>query len=506
MHASAQEPLPVVHAPTREDRVRECMETLTRRKDFPAFSASISEVMRTVDDEHSSASHITRVILRDVGLTAKILRTVNSLYYNRSGREIRSVGHAVAMLGAEALRDLAGSMVMVEHFHNKSTGVRELMMLSLLTANHARCAAQHTRYPRLEEAYLCGMFRNLGELLIACYLADEYRRIVKCICEPLITEKQACLNVMGFTYEDLGQAMVRFWQMPAPLSCVMDDPPEGLLKSSEMAILLAVTRFSHNLTTAMYRKEPQAARTALSKLLETSGAGLGIRQEDLDRLVTVTLEEAAGTLHMLNVGIDDLRLRRQAGAVLAGSECEASITDPKPDKELLAALTGKARSLVSGDEPPALNDAVLAVLEAIQQGGGFARALFAIVDPGGNMVRGRLGVGVGSEEAVSAFQFPLTLRAGPVARAMLLRQDVFVSNDRDGRYEQSELVRKMGAGCFGLYPVMVEGKLVGCLYFDHPEPHGELDPDVVLALVELRNLVAAAIERTRAAARRDAGA
>lgn len=505
MHAAAPTSPPAGTALTRDERVRECLGTLTRRKDFPAFSASISEVMRTVDDEDSSASHITRVILRDVGLTAKILRTVNSLYYNKSGREIRSVGHAVAMLGAEAVRNLAGSMVLVEHFHRKSAGVRELMMLSLITANHTRCAAEHSHYPRLEEAYLCGMFRNLGELLIACYLGEEYRRIVKRVCEPLVTEKQACLSVMGFSYEDLGRAMIRYWRMPEPVVRVMGDTPEGLLrKGSDLAVLLAVTRFGHELTTAMYRKEPIAARTALAKVLETSAAALGLRQADIDQLVTVTLEETAGTLNLLNVGLDDLRLRRQAEVVLtSGSDERAAPPAAGPDLERLAALTAKARGLVKGNETSSLNDEVMAVLEAVQRGGGFARALFAIVDPGGNMVRGRLGAGDEVEKAVDAFEFPLTLRAGPVARAMILRQDVFVSNDRDGRYEQSALVRKMAAGCFGLYPVVVEGKLVGCLYFDHPEPRGEMEPELTLMLVELRSLVAAAIERARAVARRE---
>jgi len=130
---------------TREQRVEACLASLTRRKDFPGFSAHITDVMRTAEDESTSASHITRVILRDVGLTAKIMRTVNSTYYNRSGREIRSVGHAVAMLGAEAVRDMAGSMILIDHFQKKAPGVRELMMLSMLTANHTRFAAQRNQ-------------------------------------------------------------------------------------------------------------------------------------------------------------------------------------------------------------------------------------------------------------------------------------------------------------------------------------------------------------------------
>jgi HD-like signal output (HDOD) protein len=100
------------------------------------------------------------------------------------------------------------------HFHKKSAGVRELVLLGLLTANHTHDLAIRTRYPRPEEAYLCGMFRNLGEVLIAEFRSAVYAMVLGARREHRLPEHSACLRVLNFTFEGLGRAVMQFWQMP----------------------------------------------------------------------------------------------------------------------------------------------------------------------------------------------------------------------------------------------------------------------------------------------------
>ena len=51
---------------------------------------------------------------------------------------IRSATHALLLLGATATRSIVSSLLLFEHYEGQSAGLRELMLLSLLTANHAR--------------------------------------------------------------------------------------------------------------------------------------------------------------------------------------------------------------------------------------------------------------------------------------------------------------------------------------------------------------------------------
>jgi HD-like signal output (HDOD) protein len=60
-------------------------------------------MVRTLDLE-SSGVELSRIILKDVGLASQILRLANSAMYNRSGRPILSIAHAIVLLGWDRVR------------------------------------------------------------------------------------------------------------------------------------------------------------------------------------------------------------------------------------------------------------------------------------------------------------------------------------------------------------------------------------------------------------------
>ncbi|MDX2152642.1 MAG: HDOD domain-containing protein [Bryobacteraceae bacterium] len=480
----------------RNECVQACVQELTRRPDFPAFSRSIQEVMAAADDQNGSARQITEVVRRDFGLSLKVLRTVNSFYYNRSGREIRSLGHAVAMLGAEAVRDLAGSMILVDHFRKKSPGVRELMMLSVVTANHARTAAERVHYRRLEEAYLCGMFRNLGELLIACYYPGTYAEILGAVSELMLTGRQAAFRVLRFHYEELGQAMTRHWQMPESVAeCMRERTLRTSGSLSETGQMLTLVSFSHQLTEVVYRKEANAAAGALARLLDAYGPILQVRPEDVQRIVERALEESKASMEWLHLSVDDLRLRRQAALVLSAL-AEPAAGETEADEVELRRLQEELSARVAAPGDVDVNDVLRAAVDALHTAGGFRRALFGLVNAEAQEVSGRLGAGEGVDDAVSAFRFPLTARSGAIALAMLRRQDVFVNPEREGRFADSDLARRLNAASFGLFPVVVDDKVIGCLYFDDQRPR-DLGESARQSIAGLREAICASIRRSR---------
>lgn len=145
------------------------MERMLHSEGVPPFAEHAKEIMLRSLDLESSPRDLVRIILKDVGLASQILRVANSATYNRSGRSILSIAHAIVMLGWDRVRNLVSTVRFIEHFAKRSAGLRELMLLSVLNAVHSRELAAAIGYPRPEEAYLCGLVRNLGELLIGCH-------------------------------------------------------------------------------------------------------------------------------------------------------------------------------------------------------------------------------------------------------------------------------------------------------------------------------------------------
>ena len=120
-----------------EDHVRRILVA----DDFPAFSRHMGELMASLQEGEASAQRLANLVLRDYALTVKVIRTSNTVHYNRTGRPVQSATHAMMLLGAQTVRDLASGLLLFEQYRGRSPGLKELMLLSLLTAGHAREAA-----------------------------------------------------------------------------------------------------------------------------------------------------------------------------------------------------------------------------------------------------------------------------------------------------------------------------------------------------------------------------
>ncbi|MEZ4456609.1 MAG: HDOD domain-containing protein [Gemmatimonadales bacterium] len=239
-----------------EGRIR----AIHAHQDFPVLSDQIREVVRVSEDDDSALDRLAGLVIRNYGLTLKVLRTVNSIHYNRSGQTILSVARAVMLLGVRTVREFCASFLLFDHYQKQSAELKELMLLSMLTATQADALAEWAPGAATEEAYVCGMFRNLGEVLIAHHFPEDYLRIREAARERDIPVSEAVGRELGFSYEDLGAAMARYWGMPIVGQAML---PHGTGSS-----LRAVTEFSHALTDLVYRSPRPPADEAIQALVQ----------------------------------------------------------------------------------------------------------------------------------------------------------------------------------------------------------------------------------------------
>jgi HD-like signal output (HDOD) protein len=485
---------------TQPAGIEACLGQILQRNDFPAFAAHIQAVLVKAQDPEASLRQVTNAILKDMGLVLRVLRTANSPLYNRSGRPIHTVAHALALVGLEAVRDMALSLLLLRHFEARVPGARQLMLLSLLSAHHGRETAVRVDYPRCEEAYLCAMFRNLGEVLVSCYRPPDYAAILLEMRARKCAARAACQEILGFTYEDLGRAAAECWGLPEKIVRTIGESPADLRPLTELDWLLALTNFSHDLTMAIHRLEPEGARARVGLLMRNYSATLGLGIDDIQEIARTAIAEAKATFDVLRIPMDDLRLRRVTEDALEcfGAEPAGTGETHEPPKEPtgldLAERIGQdiEEQIASGRFD--LNGILMMALEGMYRGIGFDRVLFCLAGPGGADIRARLGLGNGVDELIEAFLFPVSRRNPPVAAAMIHRTDLLVY---DGRYEDTEFGKVVRAPFFGLYPVVTAGVAVGCFYFDRREPSPPLEPRAMANLRRLRDLSATALALAR---------
>ncbi|MEP6495082.1 MAG: HDOD domain-containing protein [bacterium] len=136
-------------------------ETLTRR-DLPIEHVLTFRLLKMVRDPKTPDAQIEELLRRDVALSYKLLRMVNSAAIG--GRDIWSIGHALRLLGRDQVSRWLGLLLVTDGARD---GVRaELMTLSLVRARLCELLAEASGVPRAKGSlFLVGMLSLLDQLL-----------------------------------------------------------------------------------------------------------------------------------------------------------------------------------------------------------------------------------------------------------------------------------------------------------------------------------------------------
>ncbi len=298
---------------TQREKLELCVNRISRGEGVPPFCGHANEILvRTLDLDGGSCKKLVHVILQDVGLASQVLRLANSAMNNQSGRPIMSIVHAVTVLGWLEVRSLASAARYIEHFANRSPSLRELVVTSVLTAVHGRQIAAVLGYPQPEEAYICGLFRNLGEVLIACHYPDEHSRIVVILAEENIPERAACLRVLDFFWDDVGLSVAARWQLPPAVRLAMGAPSAGAASPPLDRCLASIANYAHSVTRAIYQRGTSIESIHPAALLNPLGQSAMVSEHDLRLTVDVAVSETREMFSALNIPAETLLFSKQA--------------------------------------------------------------------------------------------------------------------------------------------------------------------------------------------------
>jgi HD-like signal output (HDOD) protein len=484
------------------DPLRTRLSRILEGGDFPALSRQIIDTLGAMDDDAASLQRLANVVLREYSLTLSVVRTANSVHYRRGARPIQSATHAMMMLGARTVRQLAGSLLLFENYARKSPELKELMLLSLLTANHARATALRMQLQDPEEAHLCGMFRNLGEVIIAAYFPEDYRQVKTLMTDGGLNEAAATKRVLGFQFNDLGVEVSRHWGMP-------DSVVQGIRAraTASASMQAAITAFSHDLTQALYKTElsPSELAQAVESVVEQHGAKVKMSREQIGGVVTDALEETRELFVNPAIATDRLRFRQLAGAARSalGDSVTASTGDAgdadlaSREIALRPTLRQELEEMVNPASGAAIGAVLLQALEVIMRGGPFAHVLACFYSTDRLQLAARTGLGEGADALIDQFNFPVSVRGGAVVALTQQRQPVYLPADRAMTTAEQRWAHGHGLTQFGVFPLIVLGKVVGCLYVDRASDAPLPDRATVRFVKSVADLVVDAIGRRR---------
>ena len=193
------------------------LRRMRHKSDFPALSESVSAINKIANSETESIGKLSNTILKDFALTNKLLRLVNSAYFRPAGGgNISTVSRAVIVLGFEAVRNIAITVLLFEHLQNKgnATQLKEDFLRANLAGVLAKDIGAAAKMRDLEQSFICSLFHSLGRLLSQFYFPEEADEIRRVMAQKNCAEDGAAMQVLGITFEEMGIAIARQWGFP----------------------------------------------------------------------------------------------------------------------------------------------------------------------------------------------------------------------------------------------------------------------------------------------------
>jgi HD-like signal output (HDOD) protein len=184
---------------------------------LPPFSPILNRLIASLANEDVSFAKIADLIEKDTVLAGNILKLVNSALYGLSGT-VNSIRHAVSLLGITKLRNAALSMSVARmwsqvktpagwstpNFNQHSVGVGILSDL----------LAQRLNVAYAEGAFAAGLFHDLGLLLVAIGLHDEYKQLSLLVQQSRKWDPEYEIQVLGMTHAELSAEALAQWKLP----------------------------------------------------------------------------------------------------------------------------------------------------------------------------------------------------------------------------------------------------------------------------------------------------
>jgi len=508
------------------------LRRMRHKSDFPAMSDAVVRIQSMASSDKESVGSVTNEILKDVALTNKLLRLVNSAHYARGGN-INTVSRAVNLVGFNGIRNMALSLVLLEHMQDKGQAaqLKEEFLRSLMAGSIAGELCPVLRDS--EEAFIGSMFQSLGRLLVQFYFPEEasqIRNLVRSAREP-VSEATASLNVLGLSFENLGVGIAKAWGLPDSIQRCMRKPvgappPSAPSDTSERIRWVALA--SNEIADALLESDPKLVNARIDEIARKYARSIGSTSSAVQAATTKARQKLVDLAQAMEIRVAPqsaasrlLKLPHEVAegasgtgfepdATLGGVELHATQTmpldggEPPRTKSTMVAETLSAgiqditNAMVDDFK---LTDVLRMILETMYRAMGFDRIIFCMRDPKTETITGRFGLGQGIEKLVPIFKTPLKASTPDLFAVVCLKGvDSLISDATESRIVQRlpEWYRKgINAPTFLLLPLQIKGAPFGLIYADKAT-HGalELDEKELALLRTLRNQAVMAFKQS----------
>ena len=202
----------------QNEKLKRLVGRLETVPSIPTLYVKVTEKLQNLE---TPLEAIADLIAQDMGMTAKILKLVNSAFFGLR-HEIAAPQEAVTYLGLNTVKTLVLGIGAFNQFEGARLGPLSLDSLwqhSLQTAAAARKIARLEAVDRriAEESLTAGMLHDVGRLVLAANFPELYAEALEKAKTDRLPLTQAETKIFGADHADVGGYLLGLWGLPVPV-------------------------------------------------------------------------------------------------------------------------------------------------------------------------------------------------------------------------------------------------------------------------------------------------
>jgi putative nucleotidyltransferase with HDIG domain len=193
------------------------MRLLSQVESLPAMPQIYADLLTAVESESTSLEKIGAIIEQDMGMSATILKVVNSAFFGLP-RHIEKPAQAVGLLGLDVIKSLVLSCQVFSYFDTKGIKGISFNLLWEHSVNTACLAktvaeAEKEKPEQVDEAFIGGMLHDVGKLPLIALTTEKYKQVLKTVRAENRLVWDVELELLGTSHSKVGAYLMGLWGM-----------------------------------------------------------------------------------------------------------------------------------------------------------------------------------------------------------------------------------------------------------------------------------------------------
>ena len=188
---------------------------------LPSLPSIYSEIIEEMHSEDPSLKNVGDIISKDIGMTAKILQVINSVFFGLS-RKISTPQEAVVLLGLGTIKALVLSVKIFAEFSQKKFAwfnMDALFNHSMSVSAYAKAIVKNEKLGQdlINHSLMAGLLHDLGKLILATNFQEPYQQVLTAAQGSDRNLWDLEYEAFGTSHAEIGAYLMGLWSLETPI-------------------------------------------------------------------------------------------------------------------------------------------------------------------------------------------------------------------------------------------------------------------------------------------------